>query len=225
MFLDRLDAGRRLADATLHLAGPDTLVVGLPRGGVPVAFEVAKALGAPLDVILVRKLGVPVQPELAMGAIGEHGVLVRNRHVIDRSGVSAEEFAEVQAREQTELDRRAAGYGGHRRIHPMNDRQVIVVDDGVATGSTADAACQVARASGARRVVLAVPVAPADWSERLATTADELISVITPTNLQGVGQYYRDFTQVADDEVIDCLRRAAVLAAGAEPPRPQERTT
>lgn len=226
VFLDRHDAGRRLAAETSHLAGPDTMVVGLPRGGVPVAFEVAKALGAPLDVILVRKLGVPFQPELAMGAIGEHGVLVTNPFVVERAGVSAREFAAVQARERAELDRRAADYGRHRGVRRLAGRQVIVVDDGVATGSTASAACQVARAAGARRVVLAVPVAPADWSDRLAEVADELIAVATPANLLGVGRHYRDFTQVTDDEVIDCLRVATEAATdGADPPLSQERAT
>ena len=167
-FVDRRDAGRRLAERLMSLRGEDAVVLGLPRGGVPVAFEVARALGAPLDVILVRKLGVPFQPELAMGAIGEGGARVVNDEVLRRAGVTPSELAEVEHREQAELDRRARRYRGGRPPVGLTGRTAVVVDDGIATGSTARAACLVARAQGAARVVLAVPVAPASTVEELS---------------------------------------------------------
>ena len=160
LFVDRVDAGRRLARKLEHLRGAGVVVVGLPRGGVPVALEVAEALDAPLDVILVRKLGVPLQPELGMGAIGEDGVRVINHAVISIAGVSESEIADVERRERTELARRAERFRRGRPRIPLEGRTVVVVDDGIATGSTARAACQVARAEGADRVILAVPVAP-----------------------------------------------------------------
>jgi predicted phosphoribosyltransferase len=191
---------------------PDVVVVGLPRGGVPVASEVAAALGAPLDVIVVRKLGVPYQPELAMGAIGEDGVRVINDEVVRMTGVSAEEIAQVETRERAELERRARRFRGARARVPLTGRTVVVVDDGVATGSTAAAACRVARAEGAARVILAVPVAPRGWVERMADAADEYVAVETPWSFHAVGQFYRDFDQTPDDEVV------RLLAATAHPP-------
>ena len=149
MFRDRLDAGRRLAAKLEHLEGEDLVVLGLPRGGVPVAFEVAQALGAPLDVIVVRKLGVPFQPELAMGAIGEDGVLVLQRDVVRMAGIGERELAAVERRERAELERRAGRFRGGRPWPSLEGRPAVVVDDGIATGSTARAACQVARAQGA----------------------------------------------------------------------------
>ena len=208
MFSDRVDAGRKLAARLGHLRGPDTVIVGLPRGGVPVAAEVARELDAPLDVILVRKLGVPFQPELGMGAIGEHGVRVIDADIVRAAGVDGREVAAVEARERTELLRRSELYRSGRPGVALAGRTVVVVDDGVATGSTAKAACQVARAEGARRVVLAVPVAPTDWVQRLAGAADEFISVTTPSDFSGVGQFYRDFSQTTDHEVTAVLDRA-----------------
>ncbi len=210
MFTDRTEAGRRLADRLSHLrAHPDVVVVGLPRGGVPVAAEVAESLGAPLDVIVVRKLGVPFQPELALGAIGEDDVRVVNDDLVRMAGVTDDEIAEVEARERIELDRRAEHFRRGRTRIRLTGRVVVVVDDGVATGSTARAACQVAKAEGAARVVLAVPVAPTDWTDRLADVADELIAVDTPACFMAVGQHYRTFDQTTDDEVIRCLDRVA----------------
>ena len=174
VFADRADAGRRLAARLQDLRDKRVVVLGLPRGGVPVAFEVARALGAPLDVIVVRKLGVPFQPELAMGAIGEDGVRVINREVVRAAAVSAGELAAVEARERAELERRARRFRGGRPRQPLDGRVAVVVDDGIATGSTARAACQVARVQGAARVVLAVPVAPPGWQARIGTVADEL---------------------------------------------------
>ena len=185
------------------------MVVGLPRGGVPVAFEVARALDAPLDVIVVRKLGVPFQPELAMGAIGEGGARVVDERVLRVAGVTADEFAEVEARERSELERRVARFRGRRAPVALGGRAVVVVDDGIATGSTARAACQVARARGAARVVLGVPVAPIQSLAMLRRNADEVVSVETPSSFFAIGQFYDDFAQTSDEEVVTLLERAA----------------
>ncbi len=206
-FANRIDAGRCLAARLEYLRGQDLVVLGLPRGGVPVALEVARALDAPLDVIVVRKLGVPFQPELGMGAIGEGGVRVLNADVVRMAGVSSVELAMVEQRERTELERRARRYRGERLPVQLEGKTVVIVDDGIATGSTARAACQVARAQGAARVILAVPVAPPDWTDRLAGDADEFACVDTPEPFFGVGQFYADFSQTTDDEVIGCLER------------------
>lgn len=219
LFADRTDAGRRLATRLQHLAGEPLAVLGLPRGGVPVALPVAQALGAPLDVIVVRKLGVPFQPELGMGAIGEDGVRVLNDEVIARARVSAEGVAAVEARERAELERRAERFRGGRARVPLAGRTAIVVDDGIATGSTAAAACAVARAHGAPRVVLAVPVAPPGWTERLRGAADELIALHTPEPFLAIGQFYEDFSQTTDEKVVECLA-ASPAGGGHEPPRP-----
>lgn len=209
MFEDRSDAGRQLARRLEHLRDENVVVVGLPRGGVPVASEVAAALGTPLDVVLVRKLGVPFQPELAMGAIGENGVRVLNTDVLRMARISEDELDGVEARERIELERRAALYRSGRSRTPLADRVVVIVDDGIATGSTANAACQIARANRARRVILAVPVAPGDWEQQMAGSADELISLTTPHDFSGVGQFYADFSQTSDQEVIDLLDQAS----------------
>jgi putative phosphoribosyl transferase len=220
-FLDRSDAGRRLADRVLHLRGEDVVVLGLPRGGVPVAAEVARALGAPLDVILVRKLGVPVQPELGMGAIGEGGIRIINADVVAIAHVTDAEIATVEQRERAELDRRARRFRGERRRTPLTGRIAIIIDDGIATGSTARAACQVARAQGAVRVVLAVPVAPPSARSALAADADEVICLETPRHFLAIGEWYQDFSQTSDQEVVSLLRRAAgeggPALAGARP--------
>lgn len=208
MFANRVDAGRRLGRRLRHLAGPDVVVLGLPRGGVPVAAEVAEALNAPLDVILVRKLGVPDQPELAMGALGEDEVRVLVPGTIRRAGVTEQQLAAVHEQERTELRRRSRRFRGDRDRLILAGRTAVLVDDGVATGSTARAACQVARALGAGRVVVAVPVAPAGWTRPLTDCADELICLITPRRLVAIGRGYTDFTQTTDDEVVSCLERA-----------------
>lgn len=209
IFADRDDAGKRLAARLGHLRGEAVVVLGLPRGGVPVAFQVARALGAPLDVIVVRKLGVPFQPELAMGAVGEGGVRVINREVVQKTGISESELAAVQAREDAVVAARAARYRSRWPRQPLDGRVAVVVDDGIATGSTARAACQVARAQGAARVVLAVPVAPAGWQTRIGHDADELVCVSTPPEFFAIGQFYANFAQVPDSEVITCLEAAA----------------
>lgn len=216
VFADRADAGRHLGKRLGSLRHEDVIIAGLPRGGVPVAREVARILGAPLDVVMVRKLGVPIQPELAMGAIGENEVRILNPEVIRRAHITAEELAEVEGRERSELNRRAALFRGDRPRLALAGRVVVIVDDGIATGSTARAACEVVRAQHARRVVLAVPVAPSGWRSDLRAVADDLIAVRTPTWFGAVGQYYRDFSQTQDAEVIECLQ------AGVRPQPPPQ---
>ena len=232
-FADRSDAGRRLAQRLAYLRGQDVVVLGLPRGGVPVALQVAEALGAPLDVIVVRKLGIPFQPELAMGAIGEDGVRVVNEGVVTMAGVRLEEMAIVERRERAELERRARRFRGDRARISLEGRTVIIVDDGIATGSTARAACQVARAQGARRIVLAVPVAPPGWTKRIHGDADEFVALETPEPFFAVGQFYADFSPTTDEEVSACLerarwpRRATTTGDGAidDPPGRDEEVT
>jgi putative phosphoribosyl transferase len=208
MFQDRAAAGRELAEALSALAPERPLVLGLPRGGVAVAAPVAVALGAPLDVLVVRKVGVPSQPELAMGAIGEGGVTYVNRTVCESVGISPEAFESACLHEQTELERRAALYRPARQRIPLDGRRVIVVDDGIATGSTARAACQVARAGGASSVVLAAPVGPPHAERAFAEDADLVVCLSTPRALFAIGEAYADFSPTTDDEVIELLRRA-----------------
>jgi len=209
-FRDRREAGHALAELVAR-AIPDTeqpIVLALPRGGVPVAFEVASMLAAPLDVIVVRKLGVPIQPELGMGAIGEDGVCVLNPEVIGRLRITENALRGVEERERAELERRAALYRRDRPMIPLEGRTVVVVDDGLATGSTARAALQVARAHGARRVVLAVPVAPSETLDELAPDADLVLCVASPHPFTAIGQWYDDFRQTSDAEVSRLLDRA-----------------
>jgi len=217
VFTDRGDAGRQLARKLRYLAGQPVVVLGLPRGGVPVAAEVAHALGAPLDVIVVRKLGVPFQPELGMGAVGEDDVLVLDPRVVDGTGVSQADLAAVMERERAAVLRRAERYrSAHPRV-PLAGQIAVIVDDGIATGSTARAACRVARALGAARVVLATPVAPPGWEQRIGTDADDLVSVSTPEPFFAIGQFYADFSQTTDEEVAACLARAAREHPAADP--------
>jgi len=209
-FRDRVEAGRHLAEVVRRagIGQDDAVVLGLPRGGVPVASEVARALGAPLDVIVVRKLGVPFQPELAMGAIGEDGVRVENDEVIRACGLDAFDVEKVERRERAELERRARQYRGDRPRLDLRGRCAVIVDDGIATGSTARAACQVARAHGAARVVLAVPVASRGAVAELRKVCDEVLVVEVPEPFYAVGEWYRDFAQTTDDQVVELLRLA-----------------
>jgi putative phosphoribosyl transferase len=184
------------------------VVLGLPRGGVPVAYEVAHGLGAPLDVIVVRKLGVPYQPELAMGAVGEDGVLVIDERTLRHTGIGADVLEAAARRETAEVERRAQRFRGDRPRIDVTGRTVVIVDDGIATGSTATAACRVARAHGAAYVVLAVPVAPRGWAADMQQEADELVALETPRHFLAVGQWYDDFSQTSDEEVAALLDQA-----------------
>jgi putative phosphoribosyl transferase len=208
-FVDRADAGRRLAEQLRFPEDDDVVVLGLPRGGVAVAAEVALALDAPLDVVVVRKIGLPFQPELAMGAVGEEGIRIVNDDVVQGARVSNDDFAEVERRERTELERRSQRFRLERPRVSLVGRTAVVVDDGIATGSTAKVACEVARRLGAARVVLAVPVAPARSVHELERVADEVVCIETPPSFHSVGQWYADFSQATDDEVVALLRQAA----------------
>jgi putative phosphoribosyl transferase len=216
VFADRADAGRQLAKRLEHLQGQDVVVLGLPRGGVPVAFPVAVALQAPLDVIVVRKLGLPYQPELAMGAIGEDGVRVLDRDLVQLAGVRADELRDVERREQSLLRSRVEQFRRGRPRVDLNGRVAVIVDDGLATGSTARAACLVARRLGAARVVLAVPVAPAEAAAHFQE-ADEVVSVSAPRRFVAVGLHYEDFSPTTDEEVIVLLDAAARRLAQDRP--------
>jgi putative phosphoribosyl transferase len=217
-FRDRIDAGRRLAQRLEHLSDKDVVVLGLPRGGVPVAFEVAGALQAPLDVIVVRKLGIPFQPELAMGAIGEGGFQVVDQAVMTRARITPEEWQTVQSHERHELERRVASFRRGRERLDLHGRVALIVDDGIATGSTARVACDIARHLGAAKVVLAVPVAPIE-AVQTSTGADEFVCVETPARFGSVGQYYDDFSPTRDEEVIVLLDAAErrFQGVGADP--------
>lgn len=195
-----------LGERLERFADRSPLVLGLPRGGVPVASEVARCLGAPLDVILVRKLGVPSQPELAMGAIGEGGVRVMNEEVVRLARVRQSEIDAVEAREAAELERRSQQLRGDRPRVPYTGRNAIVVDDGIATGATARAALSVVRHSDPESVTLAVPVAPPDTVEAMRHVADDVVCLLTPDYFSAVGAWYKDFRPVSDDEVVELLR-------------------
>lgn len=207
-FENRADAGRQLGLRLAHLHGQEPVVLGLPRGGVPVASEVAAALDAPLDVIVVRKLGVPIQPELAMGAIGEDGGYVLDQRVLSSVKVKQDELQAVEQKERALLNERVARLRAGRSRIDLNGRIAVVVDDGIATGSTARVACSIARKLGAARVVLAVPVASADVLATL-TEPDEVVCLATPWQLTAVGRHYLDFSPTGDDEVVRLLDAAA----------------
>jgi putative phosphoribosyl transferase len=210
MFHNRVDAGRHLARVVLEagLAADRPVVLGLPRGGVPVAAEVSVALEAPLDVIVVRKLGAPFQPELAMGAIGEDGIAVENEEIVEGSGVSAAELEAIARQERDALERRALRYREGRPRLDLGGRCVVIVDDGIATGATAGAACRVARAHGASRIVLAVPVAPTKTGSAVGDVCDDLLCVVQPDPFFAVGEWYGDFTPTSDEAVNELLRRS-----------------
>lgn len=208
-FQDRSDAGRALAGALTHYADVDVVVLALPRGGVPVAFEVAERLGAPLDVFLVRKLGVPGHEELAMGAVASGGVQVLNDDLIARLGVTRPALDRVIARERAELLRRERAYRDERPPLAVAGRTVILIDDGLATGATMRAAVAGLRKLEPGRIVVAVPVAAHDACAQVGAEVDEMVCVATPSPFHGVGLWYRDFDQTDDDEVCALLSAAA----------------
>ena len=208
-FADRVDAGRLLATRLASYAGHDDVVVlGLPRGGVPVAAEVARALAAPLDVLLVRKLGAPGQPELAIGAIAEDGVTLVNADVLRSLGLDHDAIDRAMLDERPELERRLGVYRGDRPAVALADRTVIIVDDGLATGASMEAACRAVAARGAARLVVAVPVAAAEACARLRGVAHEVVAVTTPSPFWAVGAWYEDFEQTTDEEVVALLAAA-----------------
>jgi predicted phosphoribosyltransferase len=207
-FADRADAGRILAGRLDTYANRgDVVVLGLPRGGIPVAAEIARNLGAPLDVLLVRKLGLPQHPELAMGAIAEGGVVLFNEDV--RPYATPADVDRVLAIERRELDRRLDLYRGGRVARDVAGRAVILVDDGLATGATMEAGVRAVRARGAARVIVAVPVAPQEACDRLALLADEVVAARVPVAFRAVGEWYEDFDQTDDNEVVALLADAA----------------
>jgi predicted phosphoribosyltransferase len=206
IFADRGDAGRRLAGHLTNFANrTDVVVLALPRGGVPVGAEVARALDAPLDVFLVRKLGVPGHPELAMGAIASGGVRVLSRDIIDDLGVPMSAVDAVTAREQVELERRDRIYRGDRPLPPLEGRSVILVDDGLATGATMEAAVAAVRTHRPAHVVVAAPVGARETCDRLRRLADEVVCADTPDSFRAVGLWYARFEQTTDEEVLDLL--------------------
>lgn len=205
-FHHRRDAGRQLAPRLAAFAGdPDVLVLGLARGGVPVAYEVAQALKVPLDVFIIRKLGAPGQRELAMGAIASGGVCVLNREIVARIPDADTVLAEVTEYERRELERREHEYRGQRPACAVQEKTVIVVDDGLATGASMRAAVCALKQAGAAKVIVAVPVGSASACARLSAEADELICLTVPPDFEAVGQVYRDFSQTTDDEVRELL--------------------
>lgn len=212
-FADRRDAGRQLAAQLLPLIGERPVVVGLPRGGVPVAEEVAAALAAPLDFLAVRKLGAPHNPEYGIGAVAEDGTRVFDPEALAVLGIDNRVLEAIVARETTELRRRVISYRGGREPLALADRTAIVVDDGVATGVTDTAALRAVRHRRPGRLILAVPVCAPDSAARLRDECDELVCLLEPRMLYGVGQWYKDFSQVSDDEVIASLKAAGPLAS------------
>ncbi|WP_218082262.1 phosphoribosyltransferase [Anthocerotibacter panamensis] len=208
-FRDRSEAGQLLAQALLDYAHrPKVLVLGLPRGGVPVAFEVAQTLAVPLDICLVRKLGVPYHPELAMGAIAPGGVMVLNRGVVKELDLSRAVIDQVAARERRELERRERAYRGDRPLPEVRQRTVILVDDGVATGSTLHAAIATLHKQQPAQIIVAVPVGPPTVFAEFGTEADRVVCLLTPEPLHAIGLWYEDFSQTSDEEVRALLARS-----------------
>ena len=227
VFRDRQQAGQLLAQRfDLYIGDPSVILLALPRGGVPVGYEIAIRLGASLDVLVVRKLGVPGYAELAMGAIASDGILIADRRVIDMLGISREAFEAVIARERAELDRRERAFRAGRPRLDIAGKTVILVDDGLATGASMAAAIDAVRTRKPARVIGAVPVAPPEVCDALGDRADEMVCLLTPARLHAVGLWYQDFTQTSDDEVRALLdaaareRQARGAPRGAEPASP-----
>ena len=208
-FRNRTEAGKLLASKLIQYANrPDVLVLGIPRGGVPVAFEVATSLNAPLDICLVRKLGVPGNKELAMGAIAAGGFEVLNEDLLDWLRISGHTIAEVGERELQELQRRDRIYRGERPLPNIHDLIIILVDDGLATGSTMRAAIGVLKHQQPQRLIIAIPVAPIDTCNELRAEVDEMVCLMTPKHFSGIGRWYEDFTQTTDEQVCELLNVA-----------------
>jgi putative phosphoribosyl transferase len=220
MFHNRVDAGRQLARKLARYANrEDVLVLGIPRGGVAVAFEVAQAIHAPLDVLLVRKLGVPGQRELAMGAIASGGARILNQRLIAELGVTEEEVAETIAAQEAELQRREDLYRGVRPGIPIQGRTIILVDDGIATGSSMLAAIEALRTFHPKKIVVAVPVAPHHATADIGSVADEFICLDQPEGFFAIGQFYQDFSPTEDLEVRALLELSAGISAGVHRPK------
>lgn len=214
LFKDRFDAGRQLAEKLGKYAqNPDLLVLGLPRGGVPVAYEVAKSLQAPLDVFLVRKLGVPGHEELAMGAIASGGVRVLNDEVVNALHIPTDIIEKITAREKVELERRESAYRGNRPEFEVRNHLVILVDDGLATGASMRAAVAALRKKEPQQIVVGVPTAAPDTCESFENDVDEIVCAVTPQPFHSVGTWYEDFSQTTDDEVREILARAETWPA------------
>ena len=213
-FRNRIEAGQVLARRLQQYKNqPDVLILGLPRGGVPVAYEIARELNAPLDVFIVRKLGVPGHEELGMGAIATGGVRILHEGIIREIGISPQTIEAVSAREQAELDRRERLYRGDRPAPTIESRTVVIVDDGLATGSTMKAAIQAVRQQSPRQVIVAVPTAPSETCEQLKESADHVVCALTPEPFFSVGGSYADFTQITDEEVRDLIASAANISS------------
>lgn len=224
-FRNREEAGRRLAAALQAYGSERPIVLALPRGGVPVAYEIARALGAPLDVWLVRKVGVPWHPELGVGAVAEGGLVHLNREILECVDLSEAELSDVIESKRREVAERVLKFRGERPRPTLRDRCVILVDDGIATGGTAIAAIRSIRAHHPKHIVLAVPVAGPDAVRATAREVDRVVCLMTPDDLYAIGAWYKDFTQVSDDEVVRLLERArqesAAAAQGIDPPGPR----
>lgn len=217
MFLDRVHAGKKLAQLLTQYAGRnDVVVLGIPRGGVPVAFEVAQALHAPLDILLVRKLGTPGQEELAMGAIASGGVRIVNEDVVHSLGISEAELESAIATQRAELQRREELFRGVRPPVSVRDKTVILVDDGIATGSSMLAAINALRSLQPKKIVVATPVAPSHANAQMMSLADEFVCVISTEWFFGIGQFYKSFPQTGDQEVRDLLSRGGKLVAAVK---------
>jgi putative phosphoribosyl transferase len=210
LFADRSEAGRALAQRLLQFKNERPVVLALPRGGVPVGFEVARTLDAPLDLVLVRKIGAPFQPELAVGAVvdGDRPETVLNEEVLREFQIPQSFIAEESARQLAEIERRRKLYLAGRKRAPVEGRTAIVVDDGIATGATMEAALHATRRANPKRLVLATPVAPADTLERLRAQVDEVVCLATPRLFGAIGAFFEDFRQLSDEDVVDLLRRA-----------------
>jgi putative phosphoribosyl transferase len=222
-FRDRSDAGRRLAERLVAQSFQEPVVLALPRGGVPVAFEIAERLHAPLDVFVARKVGAPSHPEYGIGAVAEGGEQVLDPAAASMLGITDDDFAVLAARERDELERRVAHYRGGRPLPDLTGRDVILVDDGLATGVTALVSLRALRRLGPRRLILAAPACAPDTADRMRGVADELICGMAPVNFRAVGEWYDDFRQTTDDEVLELLAKAGAQlpSAGFGPPRAQ----